>query len=213
MPADPVEQPRQPARFIGRYRTRHVLRLVPVTVRGNDEALRDLVGDLRPVVPPHEVHQHVEARCRARGRQHLILVDVQRVRLDTNPRIALRQQLRVSPMRRHALAVEHACCGQHENTGADGAEARTALVRSTNVLEQVLRRQLVRVAPAGDDDRIGTIQHLERIRRGDRDAARRAQRPALRGATSKSYQRTPSSGRDSANSSTTQPNSNVQSRS
>ena len=126
MRADPVEQPRQPPGFVGRDRTRHELRLVAVAMRRNDQALRDLVRDLRSVIPAHEMQQHVEACCRARRRQHLTLVDVQRVRLDPNPRIALRQQLRVAPVRRHRLP------------------SSTPAAASTNTPEQIEQRRAPR---------------------------------------------------------------------
>jgi hypothetical protein len=87
-------------------------------------------------------------------------------------------------------------------------------MRRPNSLEQLLRRRLVRIAPARDDDRIGAIQELESNVRADCDAASRAQRTAFGGGrTAKSYQRTSSSGRCRAKSSTTQPISKVQSRS
>ena len=48
-----------------------------------------------------------------------------------------------------------------------------------NLLQKLLRRRLVRVAPTGDHDRVGAIEQLDGMRRSDRDAARRTQRPAL----------------------------------
>jgi hypothetical protein len=47
------------------------LRLVAVTVRWNHQPLRDLIRDLRPVIAPYQMQQHVETCCRARRGEHL----------------------------------------------------------------------------------------------------------------------------------------------
>src|SRR6188474_747317 len=175
MRTNPIQQPRQPARLVGRDRARYELRLVAVTVRWNHQPLRDLIRDLRPVIAPYQMQQHVETCCRARRGQHLSLVDVQRVRLDANRWITLREQLRVTPVCRDALAVEHSSGSEHEDTRADRTEPRTASVHCANPLQQLRRRQLVRVTPARDDDRIGAIQQFDGVWRVDRDAAGRTQ--------------------------------------
>jgi hypothetical protein len=45
--------------------------------------------------------------------------------------------------------------------------------------QQRRRRRLVGVAPAGDDDGVGALEQLGRVRRLQRDAAERADRPRL----------------------------------
>ncbi|MNI26471.1 hypothetical protein D3C73_801710 [compost metagenome] len=82
-------------------------------------------------------------------------------------------------MRGYGFSVEHAGRGQHEHAGANRTQPRATLVSHADSLEQRLGRQFVGIAPTGHHDRIGAVQHLERVRRGDRDAACGPQRAGL----------------------------------
>jgi hypothetical protein len=55
-------------------------------------------------------------------------------------------------------------------------------VRRANAPQNARGRQLVRIAPTWDDDRIGTVEQPERIAHENPDAAGRANRLSLRGA-------------------------------
>jgi len=126
-----------------------------------------------------------QPRRRAGRRDDLAVVDVQRVRLDLHARVAARQPLGIAPVRGGALAVQHPGRGQHEHARADGAQARAAPVRRADQRQQGLRRFLVGVAPAGDDDGVGLAQQPRRIARLDGNAAGGADRSPLDGGNQK----------------------------
>ncbi|ABA53647.1 hypothetical protein BURPS1710b_A2215 [Burkholderia pseudomallei 1710b] len=119
--AHPVDQLREPVAADARQRPRHELRLAAVAMRRQHEPLRDAIRDRAAVIAAHEMHQHVEARRRTRRRDDPPRVDIERIGIHAQRRIARPQALGVAPVRGDGRAVEHARRGQHEHARADRA--------------------------------------------------------------------------------------------
>ena len=114
--------------------------------------------------------------------EHPPLIDVERVHLDPDARIARRELRDVFPVRGRPFPVEHARRGEHEHTRADRGEARAALEGAAQRSEERRRGWLLRRAPSGNHDGVGALERTERVRHGEPDPAGRADRAALGGA-------------------------------
>src|SRR5207245_6646740 len=124
----PVEQLGGTPTLVQRDGPPHELRLAAFPVGWDDQTLRYLVGDLRAEVLTHQMQQHVEAGCGAGGREHLSLIDVQRIGLDANAGIARGEALDILPMGRRSLAFENTRGREHEHTGTDRAQTCAAII-------------------------------------------------------------------------------------
>jgi hypothetical protein len=176
MGTHPIHQARQAPTVVVRHWPRQELRLSAFAVWRHHQALRDEVADTGAVVAPHQVQQHVQAGSRAGRGDDLAGIDIQVIFQYLDARITARQLFRIAPVGGGAQAIEHSGGGEHEHPGTDRAQARAALVGRTDQCQQRRRWFLVCVAPARDDDGVGARNQLRRVRRRQRDAARRPDR-------------------------------------
>ncbi len=185
MRAHPVHQTGQPRRLVQRHGSRDELGLVAQAMRRDDQALRDLVGHARAVIAAHKVQHHVEPGRRARGREQLAFVDVQRIWAHVDFRIAGLQQIGIAPVRRRRLAVKQAGRREQEHARADGGNSGAASVGGGEASHQRLRRRHVCTLPARNDDGVGATQHRQPVRHLHRDPACSTHGTALLGTDSK----------------------------
>lgn len=161
----------EPAAFVRRHRSRQILGLAAVAMCRDHESLSDVVCDRRAEIAPHQVQEHVESCGRARTRQNLAFVHIERIRNDSDARESRGQLVDVPPVGRGAPAVEDAGFSEDEYARTDRAYACSAQVRIAQLPEEHRRRPLIGVAPARNDDCVGIIDEAEALFRAHSDTA------------------------------------------
>lgn len=107
------------------------------------ETPRDPVGDLRAIILAHDVQAAIDGGRRPCRGKDIALIDVERVLLQGDLRIALLELVSPRPMRRRRTPVEQSGLGQHERSQAQADDPRAARMGRF----QRLRRSFSRIAP------------------------------------------------------------------
>lgn len=131
---------------------------------------------------PQQVQAAVDAGRRAGRGDDVAVVDIEYMRIDLHAWIALGQLARPLVMDGGGAAIEHAGGGQHEGAQAQADQLGAVGLGLAQRFQQRLGWRLVRVAPAGHDDDVGSRHVVQRVGRGDGEAGAGAQQ-AGRGGT------------------------------
>ena len=87
-------------------------------------------------------------------------VDVEDVGIDLHGRVTAGEFSCVHPVRGRPAAIQHAGRGEYECTGADGDQARAALVRGAHSVHELLRRIIVHIGTRRDNDCVRVFQRV-----------------------------------------------------
>jgi len=147
------------------------LRLPTGAVRCHHHAPCDGVRHLGAVVGAHYVQAEVDPRRHPRRRQDRALVDVEHARVDGHSGVAGREPVRVRPVRRRPVPVEHAGLAEDERARADGHHAHPAPCGRGERGQHRLRHRRLGVGPPRNDDGVRLLQGVEAEGHADGNAA------------------------------------------
>jgi hypothetical protein len=152
-----------------------VLRLVAVTLRGDDHAAGDGGGDVGAVVLADDVKGEVDGGGGSGGGEYLAVIDVEDARVDVEVGIAGGELGGPAPVGGDAATIEESGLGEDEGSGAEGEDARAALIGEAEGVEDGLgRRDDAGAAWAWDDDGVGLGEVVEGAGGAEEEAAKGA---------------------------------------
>ncbi len=135
------------------------MRLPARPVGGHHHAARQLVGDVRAQIAPHQMQAQVESGGEPGAGEDIAVVHVQHRLVDLHLRVPLGQLGGVQPMGGRAASVEQPRLGEREGTGTEGDHAGTRVMGAPQGRDQPLRQR-----PAFVDTGVGHRGHDDRVR-------------------------------------------------
>jgi hypothetical protein len=137
------------------------------------------VRDNRAKVLANDVQAQVDARGASSGSEDVAFVEVQHIGFDADQREGARHRVHEAPVGGGASAVQKTRGGQDERPHTKRNQTRATFMGLDERTNELGRRRCDRLGPPGDDDRVGTLQLTQAVRRHDGDAANRANGPLV----------------------------------
>lgn len=147
-----------------------ILGLVAVALRRDDHATGNGRSDVGAVVLANDMERKIDGGGGSGRGENLAVVDIEDARVDLDPGITGGEFSGPAPMRGDAAAIEQASFGKNERAGAEGEDARAALIGEAQGIEHGHGNRHDARARARDDDGVGFGGLRER-------AGRREQKP------------------------------------
>ncbi len=169
----------------GGYWVSDELLLPAVSVRAENEASADGVGDLGTVIAPNHVQPEVEGGSASRCGEDVAVIDIQNVFLEQDGREPGPKIIRPLPVRSGTATVEYACLGEGESTAAEPDQPRTAGVCAAHGVEHLAATRHLDVGTVRHNQRVGFLGGVEIGNTGQSVEAVTHERRRVRGAKAK----------------------------